>query len=77
MQPVSLCYLRDGKKDDDVHFQGDESMLVNILRQLARPPSVARVAFLPAMDATDQPRRLLADTARAAVIESLDLTAGN
>ena len=72
VQPVSLCYLRDGRKDDAVSFQGDESMLANLLRQLARPPSVARLAFLPPMDATGQPRRLLADTARAAVIESLD-----
>jgi 1-acyl-sn-glycerol-3-phosphate acyltransferase len=72
VQPVSLCYLRDGKKDDAVSFLGDESMLVNLLRHLARPASVARVAFLPPMEAAGQPRRQLANAARAAVVDSLD-----
>lgn len=72
VQPVSLCYMRSGQKDDEVSFREGESMLTNLFRQLARPVSIAQVKFLPAIDATDQPRRFLAETARAAVIESLE-----
>ncbi len=72
VQPVSVRYMRNGRKDDVVSFREGESMAINLLRQLARPVSSAEVDFLPAMDATDQPRRLLAESARAAVISSID-----
>lgn len=72
VQPVSVRYMRNGRKDDVVSFREGESMTINLLRQLARPVSSAEVDFLPAMDATDQPRRLLAESARAAVISSID-----
>lgn len=72
VQPVSVRYMRNGKRDDVVYFREGESMGVNLLRQLARPVSIAQVDFLPAMDARDQPRRLLAESARAAVISSID-----
>lgn len=68
VQPVSIRYVRDGRKDDDVSFREGEVMLPNLFRQLARPASIAEIHFLPAIDATDQPRRLLAQAARAAVI---------
>jgi 1-acyl-sn-glycerol-3-phosphate acyltransferase len=72
VQPVMVRYMRDGQRDDDVSFRQGENMLGNFLRQLARPPSVAEVHFLTAIDATDQPRRVLAESARAAVISSIE-----
>ena len=72
VQPVSLCYMRDGQKDDEVSFRVGENMLTNLFRQLARPVSIAQVTILPPNDATDQPRRFLAESARAAIIESLE-----
>ena len=68
VQPVMIRYMRDGQIDEDVAFQVGESMAVNFFRQLARPKSVAEVHFLPVINAIDQPRRALADGARAAVI---------
>jgi 1-acyl-sn-glycerol-3-phosphate acyltransferase len=72
VQPVMIRYMRDGQRDHDVSFRQGENMLVNYLRQLARPASVAEVHFLGVIDATDQPRRLLAESARAAVIASIE-----
>lgn len=71
VQPVSVRYMRNGKKDEAVYFRVGESMGKNLLRQLARPVSIAEVDFLPAIDAGDQPRRLLAESARTAVINSI------
>jgi len=72
VQPVMVRYMRDGRKDDDVSFRKNESMLWNFARMLAKPAAIAEVHFLPAIDATGKPRRLLADTARAAVISSYE-----
>jgi len=72
VQPVMLRYVRAGRIDDAVAFRVGENMAVNLCRQLARPRSVAEVRFLPPMDATDRPRRVLADGARAAVVESYE-----
>lgn len=68
VQPVTVRYMRDGQIDDEVAFRVGESMLVNFCRQLARPKSIAEVHFLPTISAVDQPRRFLADGARAAVV---------
>ena len=70
VQPVMLRYMRNGRRDDDVGFRVGESMLVNFIRMLAQPVALADIHFLPPMDATGQPRRILADSARTAVINS-------
>jgi hypothetical protein len=64
--------LSNGKRDDDILFHKDESMLANFGRLLARPGAVADVHFLPPIESTDQPRRALADAARAAVVGSYE-----
>lgn len=70
VQPVMIRYMRDGRIDEAVSFRVGESMTTNLARQLARPKSVAEVHFLPVISAADQPRRVLADGARAAVVGS-------
>jgi len=70
VQPVMLRYIRNGRRNGDVGFRVGESMLVNFFRMLAQPATVADVNFLPPIDATGQPRRILADAARTAVINS-------
>jgi len=72
VQPVMVRYMRDGRRDDDISFREGETMLVNICRLLARPRAEADVHFLPLIDAVGTPRRVLADTARAAVISLYD-----
>lgn len=72
VQPAMIRYMRNGQVDNEVAFRVGESMLTNLSRQLARPKSVAQVSFLPVISATDQPRRSLADGARAAVINSYE-----
>jgi hypothetical protein len=47
-------------------------MLMNICRQLARPRAIADVHFLPLISSIDQPRRALAEGARAAVVASYE-----
>jgi 1-acyl-sn-glycerol-3-phosphate acyltransferase len=68
VQPVTVRYIRDGRIDEEVAFRVGESMAVNFFRQLARPVSVAEIHFLPTISAVNQPRRFLADSARAAVV---------
>ena len=72
VQPVMVRYMRDALIDKEVSFRVGESMLMNICRQLARPKSIAEVHFLAVMSAVDQPRRALADGARAAVVSSYE-----
>jgi len=72
VQPVMVRYMSNGRRDDDILFQKDESMLANFARLLARPGAVADVHFLPPVESKDQPRRALADAARAAVIGSYE-----
>jgi len=72
VQPVMVRYMRDGRIDKEVSFRVDERMLVNLGRQLARPKTIAEVHFLPIISAVDQPRRVLAEGARAAVINSYE-----
>lgn len=72
VQPVMLRYVRAGQIDEAVSFRANENMAVNLCRQLARPKTVAEVRFLPVMDATGQPRRVLADGARSAVVASFE-----
>lgn len=72
VQPVMIRYMRDGLIDKDVPFRVGESMLMNLCRQLARPKSIGELHFLPVISAVDQPRRALADGARAAVISSYE-----
>jgi 1-acyl-sn-glycerol-3-phosphate acyltransferase len=72
VQPVMVRYMRDGRRDGDISFRIDESMLKNFARMLAGPAAIAEVHFLSSIDATGQPRRRLADAARAAVISSYE-----
>ena len=72
VQPVMVRYLRNGRRDDDILFHKDESMLANFGRLLARPGAVADVHFLPVIESAGKPRRALADVARAAVIGSYE-----
>jgi len=73
VQPVMIRYRRGGRIDEEVSFRVGERMLMNLCRQLARPKTIAEVNFLPVISAVDQPRRTLAEGARAAVIGSYDM----
>jgi 1-acyl-sn-glycerol-3-phosphate acyltransferase len=72
VQPVMVRYLSHGRRDDDILFRQGESMLANFARLLARPGAVADVRFLPVINSTGKPRRVLADMVRAAVISSYE-----
>lgn len=72
VQPIMIRYMREGERDDDISFRQNESMMMNLGRLLARRGAQAEVSFLPAMSAAGQPRRALADAARAVIIESYE-----
>lgn len=72
VQPAMVRYLSKGRRDDDILFHKDESMLANFGRLLARPGAVADVHYLPVIESTDKPRRALAEAARAAVLSSYE-----
>jgi len=70
VQPVMVRYMRDGQIDVDFSFRVGESMMKNLVRVLARKGVQADLHFLPTMDATDKPRRELAEASRTAVVAS-------
>jgi 1-acyl-sn-glycerol-3-phosphate acyltransferase len=72
VQPVRVRYMRDGHLDDKVAFRVDESMAMNLARQLARPATIADLHFLPIISAAGQPRKELAEASRAAVVSSYE-----
>lgn len=72
VQPAMVRYIRNGRRDDDILFRDGESMLSNFARVLSRPGAEAEVHFLPPISSIDQPRRALAEAARAAVINSYE-----
>ena len=72
VQPVMVRYMRNGKRDDDISFRENESMLVNFTRLLGRPSVIADVHFLSPINSVDKPRRELADVARAAVVAAYE-----
>ena len=67
VQPVMICYMRNGRRDPDMAYMAHESFVGNIFRLLGRPSCEADVRFLEAMQAQGRPRRDLAETAQAAV----------
>jgi 1-acyl-sn-glycerol-3-phosphate acyltransferase len=72
VQPVMIRYMNKNGKDESIAFREGESMMMNMVRVLAHPRSEVDVHFLPVIDATGQPRRVLADAVRAAVISSYE-----
>ena len=72
VQPVMIRYMNRKGRDADIPFREGENMMMNMVRVLAHPRSEAEVHFLPVIDATGQPRRALADAARAAVVSSYE-----
>ena len=70
VQPVMIRYMNDGQRDDDISFRKGENMMANFARLLARRGAVADLDFLPPIEAAGKPRRVLADSARVAVVTS-------
>ena len=76
VQPVAIRYQRgdDPAPDAQVPYVGDDSLVANLWRLVRHPRLVASVQFLPPIQlAADIPRRAIADRARAAILEALDL----
>jgi 1-acyl-sn-glycerol-3-phosphate acyltransferase len=72
VQPVMVRYMRDGCRDDDFSFRPGESMFKNFVRVLSRRGVSAEVHYLPEVSAAGKPRRELAETCRAAVVDSYE-----
>ena len=72
VQPTMIRYVRDGRRDDEVTFLGEENFLQNLLRLMGRPACRVEVRFLDAFETGDRPRRELAARAEAAVREAYD-----
>lgn len=67
IQPVMIRYIRDGKIDPDVTFINGENFLLNLVRLMGRPSSIAQVCFLESFEPGDTPRNALALRAETAV----------
>ena len=71
VQPVALCYGKNGKMDLSVPFGTNESFFANFMRLLGGPAMDAEVHFLAPLIVTDVARRALADNARRQIAAAL------
>lgn len=67
VQPVMIRYVHDGQQDPEVTFLPGENFLLNLIRLMGRPSSIAEVAFLEPFEPGDLPRKALASRAETAV----------
>jgi len=75
VQPVALCYGKNGKMDLSVPFGPKESFGANFLRLLGGPSFEASVHFLPAVPLSGDGRPQTAESARASIAQALGLDA--
>jgi 1-acyl-sn-glycerol-3-phosphate acyltransferase len=71
IQPVALCYGRDGRMDLRVPFGASESFFGNFMRLLGGPALDAEVHFLEPIRVNDEGRRQIAEIARARIAAAL------
>jgi 1-acyl-sn-glycerol-3-phosphate acyltransferase len=71
VQPVALRYGKSGKMDLSVPFGPKESFGANFLRLLGGPGMDAEVHFLEALPAHGDGRRLIAESARTSIAQTL------
>lgn len=76
VQPVAIRYRRRDTLalDQSVPYIGDDSLIANLSRLVRHPGLIACVHFLPPMQALEgESRRALAERARTAILETLDV----
>jgi len=71
IQPVALCYGKNGKMDLSVPFGANESFFGNFVRLLGGPGMDAEVHFLEPFAVDGEGRREIAETARARIAAAL------
>ena len=74
VQPVALCYGRNGRMDLRVPFAPGESFFANVVRLLGSPGMDAELHFLEPIPVHDDGRRQIADAARARISAALGFT---
>lgn len=72
VQPVALCFTRNGRRLIDAGFREGESFLQNILRLLGGPPMDAEVHFLKPVPASPDARRRMSELSRERIAAALD-----
>ncbi len=71
VQPVALCYGKNGKMDLRVPFGPRESFFANVVRLLGSPGMNAEVHFLEPLLLSDEGRRQIAEAARERISAAL------
>jgi len=71
IQPIALCYGRDGQMDLRVPFESKESFFGNFIRILGGPSLDAEVHFLEPIVVADEGRRQIAESARMRIAAAL------
>lgn len=72
VQPVALCFVRNGQRILDPGFREGEKFVHNIVRLLGAAPMEARVSFLQPVPPSPNARRHMADAAHAHIAAALD-----
>ncbi len=72
VQPVALCFVRDGQRVLNAGFRSEESFMGNLWRLLGGAPMDVEVHFLASVPPSPNARRHMADTARARIAAVLE-----
>lgn len=76
VQPIAIRYRRgeDRRPDTEAPYIGDDTLIANLWRLIRHPDLVAHVQFLPPVQTlAGERRRVIAERARAAILDALDL----
>lgn len=74
IQPIALCYGKNGKMDLRVPFGPRESFLANVVRIFGSPRIDAEVHFLEPLTMSGEGRREIAEIARSRIAAALGYT---
>lgn len=73
IQPVAICYRRDGMTDPIAPFIGDDDLLAHLKRLFAHPAAEVEIHLLPLIDTKDGSRTQIARQARLAIRQQVEL----
>jgi len=73
LQPVALSYWRQGERDRDAAFIGDDELVSHLLRLLDNGGTTLKIELLPPIPTQGQPRQVLAAQCQKAIAACLEI----
>lgn len=72
IQPVAICYRRNGATDPIAPFIGDDDLLAHLKRLFAHPSAEVEIHLLPLIDTRNSSRTQIARQARQVICQKVE-----